>query len=181
MTGIRTLRHRWTALVAVAGALAAFGDVGWAADNGTVSADVTVAAAAACIQLSGTTVSFGTLPLGAVSQPGTPDVTITNCATTSGTLLVNGTDATAPNALWALDGSQLACNTAMPLGVDRYHLDLVSAQLPSPRRLSTLPQNVLTLAANQGFSHSLSISTACPGSSGAGQTMSMQVTYTATA
>lgn len=81
----RQRRRLWLA-VAAAVLATALSDVGRAADSGTVNADVTVAAAAACIQLSDSSVSFGTLPLGAVSQPATPAITVTNCATTSGTL-----------------------------------------------------------------------------------------------
>jgi hypothetical protein len=44
-----------------------------------------------------------------------------------------------------------------------------------------LPRTVLSLGASQGFSHSIAISTACPGGSGAEQQLSMQINYTATA
>lgn len=174
----RQRRRLWLA-VAAAVLATALSDVGRAADSGTVNADVTVAAAAACIQLSDSSVSFGTLPLGAVSQPATPAITVTNCATTSGTLLANGTNASNAAATWTLDATQATCEGL--LGPYKYHLDLSSAQLPSAVRLSGLPQTVQTLAANQGLSHSILISTACPGSGGAGTTLSMQVTYTATA
>lgn len=173
------LRTMWAALL-VAVVAASFSDVGAAADpNGTVNADVTVAAAAACIELSATSVSFGTLPLGAVAQSGTPGITVTNCSTSgSEALLASGTNATNAATTWTLDGSQAGCLTLAP---DRYHLDLQSAMLTQPFRLSTLPQSVLNLGAGQGFSHSIAISTACPGSSGAGQQLNMQVNYTATA
>lgn len=70
----KRLRRTWPALF-LAAIAASFSDVGSAADpNGAVNADVTVAAAAACIDLSATSISFGTLPLGAENQPATPAI-----------------------------------------------------------------------------------------------------------
>lgn len=148
-------------------------------DDGVVAADVTVQAAAACIELSISSVSFGTLALGAVDQLGSPTVTVGNCSTSGETILASATDATGPGATWTLDATTAACTGQQPLGTDRYHLKLAPSGLPAVT-LSTLAQQIETIAAGAGNDHKLRISTACPGSTGAGQTMTMQVTYTAT-
>ena len=149
-----------------------------AGNTGTVSADVTVSAGA-CLELSATAVSFGTLALGAENQPATPGYTITNCAGVLGTLLASGTDATGPSALWTLDDTAATCTGTPPLAGDRYHLyDERGATSVS---LSTANKTIHTsVTPGVPFTHRLSISTACPGSSGSGKTMSMQVNYTAT-
>jgi uncharacterized protein len=148
-------------------------------DTGSVSAAVTVASSAACLQLSANAVDFGTLALGAENQPAAPDVTVTNCSGSAGTLLASGTDATGPGASWALDDTSQTCTGTPPLATDRYHLLVAPPSLPAVA-LSTASKTVQTLPAGASTVHTMRISTACPGSSGAGRTMSMQINYTAT-
>jgi hypothetical protein len=149
---------------------------GMAADSGTVDADVTVSESAACIELSVTAISFGTLSLGAEDAPGSPTIGVSNCADANATILASGTDATGTGATWNLVDSAATC--ANTLGVDNYHLGLATPL--SVTNLSTSNKEVATLAAAGSVDHVARIWTACPGSSGAGQTLSMQISYLAT-
>jgi hypothetical protein len=144
-------------------------------DSGTVAAEVTVPSAALCLELSTTSVSFGTLPLGAESEPATPQITVTNCAEIGETILASGTDATGEGALWNLVDSTDTCATA--LGLDNYRLGLQGNA--GTVGLATTGKSVGTLDAGGDESHTALIYTACPGSSGAGTTMSMQIVFTA--
>jgi plastocyanin len=148
-------------------------------DTGTVSADVTVPSSAACLELSVTSISFGTLPLGAEDQPATPSVIVTNCSGLAGTLLASGTNAVsaAPGASWSLVDSAATC--ADTLGTDSYHLSLASAEA-NPVALGTTNKQVQTLAAGASTTHVAHIDTACPGSSGAGEIMGMVITFLVT-
>lgn len=151
---------------------------GMAADNGAVNAQVTVEAAAACIELSASAIDFGTLALGAQNAPGTPGITVTNCGGADATILASGTNATGTGAAWTLVDSAETC--ADTLGTDNYHLDLATPLGASIATLSGTNKEVGTLAGAATVDHVARISTACPGSSGAGQSMSMQITYVAT-
>jgi hypothetical protein len=130
-------------------------------------------------------VSFGTLALGAENQPATPSITITNCSANSASLYASGSDASSGSgptaAHWTLDGTTQTCSGApTPLGSDRYHLyDSVDA-LASATELSTSNTLLGPIGANGGSTHTLQISTACPGSSGGGTTMNMAITYLVT-
>src|SRR6185369_8598495 len=72
------------------------------ADNGAVGADVTIPSSAACIEISTASVDFGTLPLGSADQPGSPDITVTNCAGLSSDIYAHGSDASGTGAAWSL-------------------------------------------------------------------------------
>ena len=146
--------------------------------SGTVSADVSVLASAACLELSTSSVSFGTLALGAESQAASPAVTVTNCSGSPGSLLARGTDASGPGSAWALTDATATCSDT--LGMDTYRLGLSSSDLGGPLWLSTENKAVQGLAAGQSTDHTVSIFTACPGSSGGGETMTMQINYLAT-
>lgn len=150
---------------------------GMAEDSGTVDAQVTISTSAACIELSVTAVSFGTLALGAEDVSGSPTIGVSNCADVDATILASGTNATGTNATWNLVDSAATC--ANTLGLDNYHLGLATTAL-SVTTLSTSNKEVATLAAAASTNHVARIWTACPGSSGAGETMSMQVSYLAT-
>jgi hypothetical protein len=149
---------------------------GMAADSGTVDAQVTISASAACIELSVTSISFGTVALGAEDVSGSPTIGVSNCADADATILASGTDATGTNATWNLVDSTATC--ANTLGLDNYHLALATPVIVT--KLSTSNKEVATLAAAASIDHVARIWTACPGSSGVGQTMSMQINYLAT-
>jgi hypothetical protein len=151
---------------------------GFSADNGSVDAEVTIAQAAACIELSANSISFGTLALGAEDAAGTPGITVTNCGEAGATIFASGTDAAGSGAAWTLDDTAATC--ADTLGTDSYHLGLATAAGAAIASLSTENKEVGTLDGAANASHVARISTACPGSSGAGQSMSMQINYLAT-
>ena len=168
-----TLGTTATLLAMVAGVTPVAG-----ADGGTVDAQVSVQAAAACLQLSTSAISFGTLALGAEDASATPSITVTNCADTNESVMASGTNATGTNAAWTLVDSAGTC--ADTLGTDNYHLDLLATGAPTPVRLGTSNKDLGTLAAGTGAEQTARISTACPGSTGAGTTMSMQISFLAT-
>jgi hypothetical protein len=151
---------------------------GMGADNGTVDAEVTVEAAAACLELSTSAISFGTLALGAENASGTPGITVSNCGEADATILASGSNATGTGAAWNLVDSAATC--ADTLGTDNYHLGLATPAGASIATLSTSNKELGVLAGAGTADHVARISTACPGSSGAGQTMSMAITYIAT-
>ncbi|HET7181293.1 MAG TPA: hypothetical protein VFI15_03585 [Candidatus Limnocylindrales bacterium] len=151
---------------------------GLAADNGQVDAQVTVSAAAACIELSTGAVDFGTLALGAENQAGAPGITVTNCGDADATIMASGTDATGTGATWGLVDSGATC--ADTLGTDGYHLALENQNAATSTTLSTGSKELGTLGAAATVDHVARIWTACPGSSGAGQVMSMSINYLAT-
>jgi hypothetical protein len=151
---------------------------GLAADNGTVDAQVTVSAAAACIELSTGAVDFGTLALGAENQAGTPGITVTNCGNADATIMASGTNAAGTGASWNLVDSAATC--ADTLGTDNYHLAIENPGAVTTTTLSTGAKELGTLGAAGTVDHVARISTACPGSSGAGQVMSMSINYLAT-
>jgi hypothetical protein len=151
---------------------------GLAADSGTVDAQVTVSAAAACIELSTTAIDFGTLALGAENAPAAPAVTVTNCGDSDATIMASGTNAVGTGAAWTLVDSTATC--ADTLGTDNYHLGLQTPLGAPIATLSTANKEVGTLAAAGTVDHVATVSMACPGSSGAGQAMSMQINYLAT-
>jgi hypothetical protein len=144
-------------------------------DNGTVGAVVDVPTSAACLELSTTSISFGTQPFGAQDQPATPEVSLTNCSGLSIQLLGSGTNATGPDASWTLvQGNETCADT---LGLDRYRLSVDQASFVTS--LSTDPAILTTLAAGQASLQTALLTMPCPGSSGGGQTMSMSINYLA--
>jgi uncharacterized protein len=156
------------------------GGGGTASDHGTVGADVTLQAAAACIELSTSTISFGTLGFNAESVAATPDVTVTNCSTSASELLASGTNATGPTATWNLAVGASACPD---LGLDNYRLALYQAgaspDAPALTNLALQNNTVLNLDPGASSTQSAHIWTPCAGSSGDGEKLTFQINYTA--
>ena len=148
-----------------------------AAGSGTVDGHVTITRAAACLEISTTSVDFGTLSLGADNAPGTPDIVVSNCGDGLEDLLASGTNATG-GATWTLVDSAETC--ADTLGLNNYHLRLATTAGAPIATLSTANKTVGTLSQNGSATHSPRISTACPGSSGSGATLNMQINYLVT-
>jgi hypothetical protein len=151
------------------GAQPAFGD-----DEGTVSAQVTVAAP--CIQVTPTQLDFGTLGFSqsnANLSAGTRPVTATNCGAPTH-LLGHGSNATSTGGTtWTLDttgdticpdlnryGQRIDTGpTSIPLGTqDRQLRDLAAAEAASLNAIAVMP---------------------CTGSGGAGQVMTFSYVFTA--
>ena len=147
--------------------------------DGTVDAEVTVEAAAACIELTTPAVDFGTLPLGAADAPATPAIGVTSCSTAAETILASGSNATGTNALWTLVDNTNVC-ASNTLGLNNYRLGLAQTGVATPVSLALANKTVTTLPATGTTTVTARIHTACPGSTGAGQVMSMQINFLAT-
>jgi hypothetical protein len=139
---------------------------------------VTIARAAACLEISTTSVDFGTLSLGAEDAPGSPNIDVTNCGDGYETLLASGTNATGTNVTWNLVDSAGTCATT--LGTDNYRLGLSSPGGTPIAGLATENKAVGTLALDETATHSARIWTACPGSTGSGSVLDMQINYLVT-
>ena len=140
-----------------------------------VSARVDIAASAACIELNTNAIDFGSLTLGAEDMPATPTITVTNCSGTGETLYARATDASGPSSAWTLVDSASTC--AGDLGLDKYRLGLAVDAAPVTIGLSTTNKAVGSLGVGQDSDQVARIWTACPGSTGAGVVMTMQLHY----
>jgi Glycine rich protein len=152
------------------------GGGGGGADTGSVGAQVTVPSSAACLEVSTATIDFGTLPLGSEDQPATPSITVTNCSALGSDIYAHGSDAAGVGAAWTLADTSATC--ADTLGTNNYRLGL--EQSGSETGLGTTNKLLESLAGGATGTHTARIWMACPGSTGAGATMSMQVVFLAT-
>jgi hypothetical protein len=143
--------------------------------NGVVDAIVTVPTSAACLELSTTSVEFGSVVLGATDAPASPTIGVTNCSGTTGVVYARGTDAIGSSAAWSLVDSAATC--ADTLGVDAYHLRLAGA---GTVQLSTENKSLGSVASGAITNQTARIDTACPGSTGAGTTMTFEILFLAT-
>jgi hypothetical protein len=146
--------------------------------TGTVDAVITMADSTVCIELSTSSVDFGTEQFGQVGVVATPEIVVMNCSDVWLRLYARGSNATGAGASWALLKNDATC--ADTLGLDNYHLGLHENQAVVDWRLGTTNTELEDIDAGSPGSFSATIDTACPGSSGAGQQMSMQITFTAT-
>ena len=140
----------------------------------SVNARVDIAASAACIELNTSSIDFGSSTLGAEDLAATPTITVTNCSGVGETLYARGTDAAGPSSAWSLVDSTATC--AGDLGLNSYRLGLTLEDL-SVVGLSTLNKTLQSLAAGEDADQVAKIWTACPGSTGAGVVMTMQIHY----
>ena len=140
----------------------------------SVNARVDIAASAACIELNTSSIDFGSSTLGAEDLAATPTITVTNCSGVGETLYARGSDASGPSSAWSLVDSPATC--ASDLGLNNYRLSLALEDL-SVVGLSTLNKTLQSLAAGEDADHVAKIWTACPGSTGAGVVMTMQIHY----
>ena len=156
------------------------GGGGGGSDSGTVAADVTLQAETACIELSTTSISFGTLGFAVEAAPATPDVTITSCSTVEIQVNASATDATGTDATWTLVNDGSTCGGSPDLGTDQYRLGIGGpAFADGPVALDKLETSVAGLEPEASATHTALIWMPCPGSSGDGQTLSFSINYTA--
>ncbi|TAJ99309.1 MAG: hypothetical protein EPO36_12355 [Chloroflexota bacterium] len=148
-------------------------------DSGTVEATVTMAASAVCLELSTAAIDFGTRLFGEVGAPASPLIGVTNCSGIGEVILARGTDATGPGgAAWSLATSG-ACQVGT-LGTDAFRLRLESQAVPDVFvDLGTQNATLQALAAGATADHEARMDTPCPGSTGAGAVMSLQIVFTA--
>ena len=144
-------------------------------DNGSVSAQFSVPTSAACIELSTSTIDFGSVRLGSENVPATPDITVTNCSGVSESIMAHGSDATASGTTWSLVGGSATC--ADSLGLDSYRMELESSSGTVGLSSSNAPLG--SLAGSDTSIQTARMWAACPGSTGSGQLMTTQITFTA--
>jgi hypothetical protein len=145
-------------------------------DNGTVNAQFSVPTSAACLELSTTSVDFGSVRLGSENVAASPDVTVTNCSGSSESILARGSDASASGTTWTLVGGSVTC--ADTLGLDNYRMALESSS--ATVGLSTSNATLGSLAGGDTSTQTARMWAACPGSTGSGQLMTTQITFLAT-
>ena len=152
------------------------------ADTGTVPARVTVAAP--CITVGPSAgVDFGTATFNATASQGaplfagSPSISVTSCAVANEILYVRGTDATSStsSARWSLAG---CCTPAH----DVYEVRVASNPGPPSNTVPLILSNRIFRNEVPGSTESLTAKLQMPlaGSSGVGQTMNMQIVFTAT-
>jgi hypothetical protein len=138
-----------------------------------------MATSAVCLELSTTSVDFGTRRFGQTGAAAAPFIDVKNCSGIDENILVRGTDATGPgSSAWSLV-SFGACETGV-LGTDKFRMRLAYVASPDVYTAVTTENTQLdSLAPDDTVQHEAQIDTPCPGSSGAGETMSMQILFTA--
>jgi uncharacterized protein len=157
------------------------GGGGEGSEEGTVTAVLTPQAVTACIELSTTQISFGDVAFGAEGVAATPEITITNCSTAGGEVIASASNATSiGGASWALVDDGSTCGGDPDLGQNQYRLSIDSTDWEGgPKPLSTANTSLTTFAAGQSIGNTALIWTACPGSSGDGETLQLQINYLA--
>ena len=170
-------RKSWLGL-ALAGLWAASAAPLYAADNGAVDVQVTVATP--CIIVSPASLDYGTLAFGGSGSTG---ISYTNCGPANERVFVKGTDATGTSASWALNPSFLGGASCGDGGgiTDAYRLQILSSSDSfAPLALNETEQFLETVpASTAGLGDYLDLTMPCTGSGGAGETMTFQVIFTA--
>jgi hypothetical protein len=171
-------RYTWCVVAVAALALGASAVPVFAADSGTVNAQIVVGGTA-CLTVS-SSVDFGTAQFQAPGSNGaivgTPSVAVTSCSTATETILARGTDATAPGVQWTL-ATAAPCPIAAPT-TNQYSLGLRLTG-GSDTYLSTTNASLGSVAANGTLTRTPLMRMPCTGSAGQGQTMSMSYVFTA--
>jgi hypothetical protein len=137
-----------------------------------------------CILIDVTSLDFGTLPFsteGSVSSA-SRGLSTTSCSTGDETIYASGTGATGdgqPAGSWALSGDAGVPCDATP---NLYGVGLsgvVGEQSPQTVRVATDQRAWIDLSADDVAATTVDYLMPCQGSTGAGQTMTSQVTFTA--
>jgi hypothetical protein len=147
--------------------------------QGSLNASVTMSASLVCLELSTDSIDFGTRQFGDVGIAAAPGVTVTNCGGIGEDVLAHGSDATGSGpTTWTLDDAGSCAGGTLP--IDHYGLALERLDTNALLRLATTAKALETLAGGAALDHLARIDTPCPGGSGAGVVMSMQITLVAT-
>jgi len=175
-------------LALAAGAVPAF-----TADTGTIAATVTVAAPPApCIQLSTTTLDFGTAPFatnGNRSQVDSSGITFTNCSPTAvSKFAISATDPSGAGGSWSLTDPWSNCDGrlnkfgAIAAEVPERYLDAILVTTDRTLLHHRPPANneVQTFDPGESDTFGFSIYLPCVGSTGAGQAFSFSIRLMAT-
>jgi uncharacterized protein len=156
-------------------------------ESGGVTLEVAVEPEAEpCLVIDASAIDFGTLAFSTEAEisSASRNVTATSCSTGPEEIFAAGTDAAGdgvPAAAWAL--SSVGGNPCAT-GFDAYGValtaDLGAGPMP-PLRLSAANSSWLELDAEASAATTVDYQMPCEGSSGAGQTMTSQITFLATA
>jgi hypothetical protein len=148
-------------------------------DHGTVDATVTMAQSVVCLELSTSTIDFGTRQFGDVGVAATPGITTTNCGGISESVFAHGTDASGSGpTTWTLNDAGSCAGGTLP--ADSYGLTVERQDTAAQVRLSTTNKSLATLAGGVALNHLARIDTPCSGSTGAGVVMTMHIVFVAT-
>jgi len=147
-------------------------------DRGSVNATVTMSESVVCLELSTDTIDFGLRQFGDVGVNSTPDISASNCGGLTEDVLARGTDATgAGPTTWTLDDTGTCAGGTLP--TDHFALALERQDNNTQLRLSTTNKALESLVGAAAIDHIARMDTPCPGGSGAGQVMAMQITFVA--
>lgn len=145
-----------------------------AADNGSVDAQVTVATP--CIVVTPSVLDFGTVPFGGLAGLA---LQYTNCGQADENIYGRATDASGPSGTWSLDPLRASC-AASP-GVNQYRIDVYGNSNALVRPLGLVDSSIELLGSGASSVDTLvAIFMPCAGSDGIGESMSFQITFTAT-
>lgn len=154
-------------------------------DSGSVVGTVTALGGGACLQLSNTAVSFGTLPFSTRTQgssaQGSPTPTFQNCGNFSQIISISGSDASGVNTSWQLT-SKYADNPCVDsAGAAQINVYGVAFDAPpvGQVRITKTATPIATYGAGVTTPLALQLDMPCVGSSGDGQTASFSINLTA--
>lgn len=150
----------------------------FSADNGTVTATVSVQDVP-CITLGVTTLNHGTKAFSSTTLvTDTKNISnIDSCSSAAQTLLATGSNATGSGVTW----TPVATVNCSSTPKNQYRMALRNPGPPTVINLSLAAQPFGSLSADQqDFLAEATLTMPCTGSDGAGETMSMSITLTAT-
>jgi len=153
-------------------------------DTGSVVGTVTALGGGACLQLTNTAVSFGTLPFSTRTQTssgqGNPTPTFQNCGNLNESISISGTDASGLNTTWNLT-NKVGNPCFDAAGAQQVNVYALAFDAPPVGlvRISKTPTPIATYGAGVTTPLALRLDMPCVGSSGDGQTVSFSVNLTA--
>jgi hypothetical protein len=138
----------------------------------------------ACLQLTNTSVSFGTLPFSTRTQgssgQGSPTPSFQNCGNFNESISISGSDAAGPNTTWGLTNNSgnpcLKADGSTQINVFGLSYD---AQPVGHVQITKTATPISTYAAGATTPLALQLAMPCIGSSGDGQTVTFSVNLTA--
>jgi hypothetical protein len=154
-------------------------------NSGSVVGTVTALGGGACLQLSNTAVSFGSLPFSTRTQgssaQGIPTPTFQNCGNFNETISISGSDASGVNTFWQLSSKYAGNPCVDPANgpqINVYGL-VIDAPPVGPVRITKEATPISTYGAGVTTPLALQLDMPCIGSSGDGQIVSFSVNLTA--
>jgi hypothetical protein len=155
------------------------------ADSGSVVGTVTALGGGACLQLTSTAVSFGTLAFSTRTQgssaQGNPTPTFQNCGNFNESISIAGSDASGVNTTWQMSSKYAGNPCVDPAGAAQINVYGVAFDAPPVGhvRISKTATPIATYASGATTPLALTLDMPCVGSSGDGQVVSFSVNLTA--